>query len=852
MLTHDFQVPLFEKINRKALAKLSYWNTDGLCVYANDAYLEMFDLSNISGAILPQEVVPDQPLAMEYLLQALKGDTVLMSLHVEHSGKHYQVTFIPDVESRTLSGCIVQLDEITEFKQKEMAHAAAEQKFRTIVESAPDALVIADNQGRIELLNSRAEVLFGYTASEIIGQPVEVLMPEHFKKNNPDKKNSFTDTNYSRPVGNLILEAVRKDGSEFPTDVSLSPLKTVDGLLIAAAFRDITQQVERENKIKSYHEALQAQSSQIENILGSISESFCLLDASWHIQYWNAAAEKTTGKSKHDVMGKNMWDVFPQEPLSTLHTECNNVMKTRIASSFEHYGKTAGTWYYNSVHPNSDGGLTIYFKDITDRKIAENEIIAIKNNQYALINATKDLMWSVDREYRLISANLGYDAFIFKLLGYKHENGDEVLVDRKTGKYYFEWQKYFDRGLSGESFFIEVDEMQDYLTQFNPIIDSVSGKITGVACHSTNTSERNRLEKEKTESAERFRAVIQNGSDLIFILDAGFNLNYISPSAVTLLGYESGFLGASLLEIVHPESLDDVIRNIKKTVTQRAVKMDSIKIRNVKGEWLWIEATIDNLLDNTAVGGLVINARDITDYKRREAERELLIKELTRSNSDLMQFSFITSHNLRAPLSNIKGLLDFIDRKNLETDVSSVLEMIDVSTQKLSETISDLSQLLIIRNTTEIPTDWLDIERVFHRVNRNFIEAENDIEAQISMNLQVKNVNFNERYLESIFINLISNSIKYRCPERTLQIILESKQDENGIRLTFKDNGKGIDIARHGSRLFGMYQRFHPNTEGQGLGLFIIKAQINALGGTVDVESIVDEGTAFHIKLPRE
>jgi len=840
---------LAEKFHRKAVVKLSYWNTDGKCISANDSYLKCFSES-FQTAALPKEVVPGQPVATEYLRQAMQDATVTLCLPIEFNQKHYRLTYIPDVEDGIVAGCIVQLDEISEFKQRELEHNASEARFRTIIENAPDALIISNAEGKIEMMNSRSEHLFGYTSQELIGKPVEMLMPERFRKGHPTKRQGFVDNKHSRAMGDLILAGLRKDGSEFPTDVSLSPMHTPDGLLITAAFRDITQKVERENEIKKYHEQLQKQSSQIENILGSISESFCLLDASWQIRYWNAAAERTTGKNREEVMDKFMWDVFPQRAGSTLYDNCHEVMQTRKATSFEHYS-AEGTWFYNSVYPNNDGGLTIYFKDITGRKKAENEVLAIKNNQYALINATKDLMWSVDREYKLISANKGYDDFIEKLLGYKHLPGDFVLIDQTTGHYFDHWQTFLDRSLNGESFFIEIEEMPDYLTQFNPIIDAPSNKITGVACHSTNISERTRLEKEKHDSAERFRAVVQNGSDLIFILDASHGLNYMSPSAANLLGGDALLIGASLLDFVHPESVEEVLSGIKKTATQRTVKLNDIKIKDANGNWLWLESTIDNLLDNSAVQGLVVNARDITEHKRRDAERERLINELTRSNSDLMQFSFITSHNLRAPLSNIKGLLDFVDKTSLNEELGSVIEMIEISTQKLTETISDLSQLLIIRNTTEIPTKNLDIEQVFHRVNRNFLEAENDIEATISIELAEAMVNFNESYLESIFINLISNAIKYRCPDRTLKISLESKKSEKGICLTFSDNGKGIDIERHGLRLFGMYQRFHANTEGQGLGLFIIKAQINALGGSVEVESKVDNGTAFHIFFPR-
>lgn len=180
-------------------------------------------------------------------------------------------------------------------------------------------------------------------------------------------------------------------------------------------------------------------------------------------------------------------------------------------------------------------------------------------------------------------------------------------------------------------------------------------------------------------------------------------------------------------------------------------------------------------------------------------------------------------------------------------EASEVLKMIDISTQKLEDTITDLSKILFIRNNTEIPTRELDIRAVFNRVNKNFIEAENDIHATISLDIGEPTVLFNETYLESIFINLISNAIKYRHASRPLQVKVSTSRRVGGVRLEFADNGTGIDTSRHQERLFGMYQRFHSNSEGHGLGLFIIKAQVQALGGTIEVESTVGEYTKFII-----
>jgi len=252
------------------------------------------------------------------------------------------------------------------------------------------------------------------------------------------------------------------------------------------------------------------------------------------------------------------------------------------------------------------------------------------------------------------------------------------------------------------------------------------------------------------------------------------------------------------------------------------------------------------------VRGCVVQIDDITDlYHENEAIsiKNNQIEELIKSNTDLKQFSFITSHNLRAPLSNIIGLLAYLETDTLDPGNQEIMSMISSAAEKLSETIRDLTNILVIKNTA-VPTSSIDVEQIFHMVNHNFLQAEKEIGAIIELQFNVSHVDFNESYLESIFINLISNAIKYRHQERTLKITVTTNYSGKRVLLSFSDNGLGIDLDKHSTRLFGMYQRFHPNTEGQGLGLFIIKSQIDALGGSVEIRSKVEEGTQFLITLP--
>ena len=229
-------------------------------------------------------------------------------------------------------------------------------------------------------------------------------------------------------------------------------------------------------------------------------------------------------------------------------------------------------------------------------------------------------------------------------------------------------------------------------------------------------------------------------------------------------------------------------------------------------------------------------------------EREVLLAQLTRSLADLQQFSYITSHNFRAPLSNLIGLLGLIDNEELSNHNKVIIEMFKTSTEQLNKTVNDLVQILIIRNNVNIDLADNDIDVLLTEVCNSLAFVIQESNCTIHRDLKVENIPFNKAYLESILINLLSNAIKYRSPDRPLHVhVATGKNDGGEIWLTFKDNGLGIDLSRHNSNMFGLYQRFHSNADGIGLGLFIVKAQIISIGGSIEVESEVDKGTMFTI-----
>ncbi|MDB5249591.1 MAG: Histidine kinase sensor protein [Segetibacter sp.] len=835
---------------------LAYWDKNLVCQFANNAYLEWFGLTGeqMAGITLPQLLGPVYEKNLPYIQGVLRGEKQVFERElVTYNNKVAQTlaTYFPDAVNGEVVGFCVHVADITRLKQEELALKASELKFRGILENAPDSIVITDDNGVIELINTRCQEMFGYTSAELVGQPVKILMPHSFREMYAEKLRAFTNKTQSITTDNFVLTVLRKDGEEFPVDVNLSPLRTGGRVIILAAFRDITWKVEKEKELLKSHREIEEKAKQIENILETITDSFIVIDKNWRVKYWNKAAEVMIGKSSEEVLGKSILETFKEYVHTETYHQYRAVLEQHTPSHFEYYYPGNDKWFDISAYPTL-GGLTIYCKDISERKEQENELLRTKNNQAALINATKDQIWSVDTEYRLVSANNAYHELVKKHLGREVQEGFNALTATHSGEKNLAWKSLYDRSLKGETFMLLSTSWSDHEVTFTPIYDTQSNTITGVACYSRNVSERIKVEQEKAETEQRFTAMVQHGSDLIAIIDEKYVFEYISPSIYHHFGYSEEFLnGKSPLDFIHPEDFSKISLLIPAFLKQKEIEVPATRVRHASGNWRWVEANVSNLLDDPAVKGVVLNARDVTDRKEREVEKENIIKELTRSNNNLKQFSFITSHNLRAPLSNIVGLLKIFDLTTLDEGSKSLLQMIEKSSEQLSATINDITEIVVIKNNVNTPVDYINIEEVFKKVNRNFINTENDIAAQLDLDFQVSKVYFNQTYLESIFINLISNAIKYRQESCTLKITVRTFINSNRQTvLTFSDNGLGMDLARYYDRLFGMYQRFHSHTDGQGLGLFIVKSQIEALGGEIGVKSELNKGTTFSITFP--
>src|SRR5215211_1731786 len=190
-------------------------------------------------------------------LRPMGADLELYALRKDETEFPVEISLSP-METEEDSLIIAAIRDITERKR-------AEEKFRGLLESAPDAVVVVDRKGVIQLVNSQTEKMFGYDRFEVIGQPVEILVPKRFRKKHFKLREGYYGEHPVRPMGiGLDLFGLRKNGSEFPIEISLSPLKTEEGLLVSAAIRDVTQRKRMEEDVQKLNDDLKQRAAQLE------------------------------------------------------------------------------------------------------------------------------------------------------------------------------------------------------------------------------------------------------------------------------------------------------------------------------------------------------------------------------------------------------------------------------------------------------------------------------------------------------------------------------------------------------------------------------------------------------------
>ncbi len=309
------------------------------------------------------------------------------------------------------------------------------------------------------------------------------------------------------------------------------------------------------------------------------------------------------------------------------------------------------------------------------------------------------------------------------------------------------------------------------------------------------------------------------------------------------------------MDLILPEFIESVRSKASESITTGVKFNDQYQIRKYKtNEIFWVRSTGETIKDNSGkVIGIFGTLQDITESKLLEIEIQESYRLATEQNKRLSNFSYIVSHNLRMHAVNIKGLLSLLDDAESQEERDETIVLIKKAAGHLDETMHHLNDVVEMQNAVSV-----EIEPQL--LNRHIEHAVAVLKTQIAnKNVLIENnippettVNYNSAYLESIVLNLISNAIKYSHPERQPVVQLDFSY-EGGLRgqtrglLTVTDNGIGIDMHRNGHKLFGMYKTFHNNKDAKGIGLFMTRYQVEAMGGEIVADSEPGIGTTFKV-----
>ncbi|RTQ52255.1 PAS domain S-box protein [Hymenobacter gummosus] len=865
--THQQQLRVYDAVLAGLQEFVYVLDLDGRFRYVNQPLLDLWGL-HLDQAIGKNffDLGYPEPLARQ--LQAQIRQVVDTGHAVEGATAYtspagvpgdYEYAFVPLLAADgTVEAVGGRTQPVTERRRAEEALRREHAHTVDILENTTDAFYALDAEFRFTYVNQRAARLWGRDRDELIGRHYWTEFPGAVGSDSYRQHYAVLQTGqpaHYETVSPLLGIWI---------DTSIYPGR--DGGL-SVFFRDVSARKQAEAALRASEARLAAVFEALPLGVGVMNTDGRMILANRQMQQYLPGG---VVPSRDDTQFSR-WRAYHPDGRSLQRSEFPGARALRgekvVPGTEMLYRQDDGTDVWTQVStvplPDHQGHVTGHVTVIVDidaLKRADEALQASEQRLRALIeNLPGGAVFVVDRELRYQLAEgealrqAGFSAA--DLLG---RTVQEVVPPDL-------WEQHepnYRAALAGQTFAVELEAYgRTLLTRGVPLRDAL-GQVEAVLAVSYDITDRKQAETALRQSEERLQQALSIETVGVIFFDLQGRIHDANAAFLRMSGFShEDFLEGRVRwdEVTPPEFMEVTLRSQHELLTRgQNTPYEKQYIRPDGSRWWGLFAG-----KRLSTGECVEFVLDITQSKEaqqqlHESQQQLQAfnEQLKRTNVDLDNFIYTASHDLKAPITNIEGLIHALQAQlpaevQQTHDVGPLLDMMEASVQRFQRTIEHLSDVVKLQKAHEGEVAEVALLPVIEDVRRDLRPQLAAAGAQVDIEVQdCSVVQFSAKNLRSVVYNLLSNAVKYRHPDRVPRVRIACQQQEQYTVLTVQDNGLGLEPGKQ-AELFTMFRRFHAHVEGSGIGLYMVKRIVDNAGGRVEVQSTPGEGTTFSVYFRR-
>ncbi|GAA0894011.1 hypothetical protein GCM10009122_36910 [Fulvivirga kasyanovii] len=711
---------------------------------------------------------------------------------------------------------------------------ATQENSKTTLDRVSDALVSFNKSLICIYINQRTREIFDLGSDDVVGQHIWSQFPEL-------SAGAWRDT-FEKALSRQEYQCLEHFFAEQGRWLESHFYPSKDG--VSLFIRDITEQKQAEQRLANSEKYFR---TLIENSANAI----VLMDSQGNVRYQSPSTARISGYTLSEILELDGRELVHPDDRDHARKVFQNVVKSpgKMLHAEHRFRHKSGRYiwvegyYINLLKDPNIGAIVYNYYDVTERVKTQQAISHEKYLSDSIINSLPGIFYLYDRHGRFIRWNDNFEL----ISGYTSEEVSQM----HPLDFFDEQDKELLREKIESVFVKGKDEVESYFYTkskkkipyyFTGCSVRIEGQeyLIGMGIDITQ-----RLEAEHKALAEyrEKETTLNRINDAVFSLNKQWEYTFLNDASLQIHPRgRNKTMGRPFLE-VHPELEESPF------YTMFGQAMATNKVMETEGYYpslqLWFSAKAYPSND-----GLTVFLRDISEKKMAEQEILNLINDLREKNRNLQQFSYIVSHNLRAPLANILGLAEII-KESSDTDRACVKAMANEAL-RLDQVVRDINAIISVRDAENERRETVTFKEELGWVISRLTSEIKASGASISDDFKVERVDSLKTYIRNIMLYLLSNAITYRHPDRKPVLHIQTSMEGAFVCLSIEDNGLGIDLQKYGDKIFGLYKRFHSDdaAPGRGVGLNMVRTMAEALGGRVEVTSKVEVGSVFKVCLP--